>query len=262
MRRLVAASILVCCIGALGHTQSEQGKNESSHKQEQTTSNTANSASSTQAALSPEPSVTDKNTEGNERSGNHNLGNREGLIRRITDARITSLAMVILTLAYVLVTAFLLLAVRRQVEIATSGERAWLFEYDIPTYRGPDKANPDAMCWVNFKNFGKSPAWIVSVSGSFQWVDSDNRLKPIYEPINWGDVVPVPPGEKQNFAITKQIGERKENSRLAVFVSVEYRDRFNLASRSRCRRMRYSFISTNSSIGSAWIKTNRHSEYS
>jgi hypothetical protein len=250
MRRLLVAWILVCSIGTLGYAQAEQTKNESSHKQEKTASNAGSSAQNTQAQISPAQAVADKKTQEDKCASNEHIGKRERSVRWVTtDVRITDVAMVILTLAYVLVTTFLLLAVRKQVEIATSGERAWLFEDDVPQYY-LKQAPGTTGCNVGYRNFGKSPAWITSAAGSFQWIESDSQLsrRPIYAHINLGDFAPILAGENRNFLVTNQIGNlpRDDKSRLAVFVSISYYDRFTV--NGNPRTLKYCFMSTDKSL--------------
>jgi hypothetical protein len=234
MRRLILTWVLVCSIGALGHAQREQAKEDPRDKQQQAASESTN-----------KPPIPSAHTVPQQVASNNPGG-----------VKSTDVLMVLLTASYVTVSTFLLIAVRKQVEIAISGERAWLFEHDAPQYQAPDTRRL-ASCYIGFKNFGKSPAWIVSVAGSFQWIDDPQQLArmPVYGAINWGDIIPVPQDEAHNFVVSNRIGnERSANARLAVFVSIEYRDRFNLSTRLKPRRLKYCFISTDGGL-SRWSKS-------
>jgi hypothetical protein len=264
MRRFLLSGFLVCAISTLSHLHAEQTKKQPDKQQEHTRANPYENCQPTQASIRPSEAVAEKNSRNDQDRSAENISKRERFVRWLIDAKSTDVLMVVLTLAYVVTTAYLLIAVRRQAEIAISGERAWLFEIEAPQYL-PGDTTLAPRCYVGFKNFGKSPAWIASIAGSFQWIDDPMQLAgiPFYEHINWGDILPVSSEDPQHIVVSHRIGnDRTESARLAVFVSIEYRDRFNLSMSRKPRRLRYCFISTDGTLRN-WTKAgpDQYNEY-
>ncbi len=257
MGRVLLSAILVCAINTLSHLQAEQTKKQSHKQQEQAAANPCRDCQPAQASKPPTQAVPVKNSPNEQEppAPPQNISKEERFIRWLTDAKSTDVLMVVLTFAYVVTTAHLLIAVRRQAEIAISGERAWLFEIEVPEYLSGDGTLPP-QCYLRFKNFGTSPAWIVSIAGSFQWINNPNQLakSPAYEHINWGDILPIFPDDPQRAVVTHRIGnDRTQSLHLAVFVCIQYRDRFNLSPNHEPRRLRFCFISTDGTLRN-WSK--------